>query len=83
MDMEYQSRYDANFYTALFESVHLRHPSAAMPGFVSSPMDDRSTLTIRRAVVDACEQAAAAPLVDDEMGRAARGSGLSVRAVAG
>ena len=40
-------------------------------------MDDRSTLTIRRAVVDACERAAAVPLLDDEMGRAARGTAIA------
>jgi hypothetical protein len=67
--MRYQRWYDE-----LFDSVRQRHPLAAVPGFVGSPMDDRVTQSISRPVIDACEAAAADPtLFDLEMLRAATG----------
>ncbi len=49
-----------------------QHPEFALPGHVGSPMDDRNTVTIPRAVIEACEPGAGEPL-DRELGRAARG----------
>ena len=50
-------------------AVWRRHPEFALPGHVGSPMDDRATIVIPRAVIDACEPGA----LDDEMLRAAEG----------
>jgi len=62
-----------------------RHPEFALPGHVGSPMDDRATITIPQALIDACEPdrperpedtvAPAVPVetVDAEMRRAAAG----------
>jgi hypothetical protein len=49
-----------------------QHPEFAVPGHVGSPMDDRATVTIPRAVIDACEPGAV-PVLDVDLGRVARG----------
>ena len=49
-----------------------QHPEFAVPGHVGSPMDDRATVSIPRAVIDACEPGAD-PAFDAELGRAATG----------
>jgi hypothetical protein len=56
----------------IFRAAHQRSPAAAMPGYVGSPMDDRTTITVARALVDAC-QAAAEKLLDPELEKVARG----------
>lgn len=53
-----------------------QHPEFAVPGHVGSPMDDRATVSIPRAVIAACEPEVvdAAPELDAELGRVARGA---------
>ncbi len=52
-----------------------QHPEFAVPGHVGSPMDDRATISIPRAVIDACEPGAPAHVVfDAELGRVAGGA---------
>ncbi|WP_111766334.1 hypothetical protein [Nakamurella deserti] len=51
-----------------------QHPEFAVPGHVGSPMDDRATVSIPRAVIEACEPGGVAgPPLDAELGRVARG----------
>lgn len=50
-----------------------QHPEFAVPGHVGSPMDDRATISIPRALIEACEPGAAPAPLDAELGRAARG----------
>lgn len=66
--MGYHERFDG-----IFRAAHQRSPRAVMPGFVGSPMDDRTTVTVRRAIIEAC-QAAAEKLLDPELENVARGS---------
>jgi hypothetical protein len=56
----------------IFRAAHQRSPLAVMPGFVGSPMDDRVTVTVRRALIETC-QAAAEKLLDPELENFARG----------
>ena len=49
-----------------------QHPEFAVPGHVGSPMDDRATVSIPRAVIDACEPER--PVFDAELGRVAGGA---------
>ena len=65
--MGYHERFDW-----IFRAAHQRSPLAVMPGFVGSPMDDRTTVTVRRALIEAC-QAAAEKLLDPELESVARG----------
>ena len=75
--MGYHERFDW-----IFRAAHQRSPLAVMPGFVGSPMDDRSTVTVRRALIEAC-QAAAEKLLDPELENVARGTRPTVRPAAG
>lgn len=55
-----------------------QHPEFAVPGHVGSPMDDRATISIPRALIEACEPdagsaRAAEPVLDAESARLARG----------
>jgi len=58
--MGHHERFDA-----LFAVVHRKLPAAAVPGFVGSPMDDRATVTVHRALIDACDPLPAARSADD------------------
>ncbi|MEO5834646.1 MAG: hypothetical protein ABIR83_14905 [Nakamurella sp.] len=51
-----------------------QHPEFAVPGHVGSPMDDRATISLPRALIEACEPGAAPPgPLDAESARLARG----------
>ena len=57
---------------AILAALWHQHPEFALPGHVGSPMDDRATVTIPRAVIEACEPGADGEC-DPELHRAARG----------
>ncbi len=61
----------------ILAALLLRHPEFAMPGHVGSPMDDRATLVIPQALIEACEPGAVAGLadgpLDQELRRVAAG----------
>lgn len=45
---------------AVFEALHRRHPECVVPGYARSPMDDRATVVLPRALIEMCEPGAAA-----------------------